>query len=75
MITTREWFALADGASMRVRPLTRCESWLPIFTDWARRMKSSLDMYETTAINAGVPAEQLRAVRLKYSMSWGAWGK
>ena len=73
VMAPREWFALADGVDLRIKPLNRCESWMPIFNDWARRTKSALAMYESTAVNAGVPPERLREVREKYNMSWAAW--
>jgi S1-C subfamily serine protease len=75
VLTSREWFALADGVAFRVKPLSRCESSMPVFNDWARRTKSALELYENTAISGGVPAERLREVRQNYNMSWVGWGR
>jgi hypothetical protein len=43
------------------------------FDDWARRVKTALAMYDSTARKAGVPPEQLRELREKYNLSWSAW--
>jgi hypothetical protein len=44
-----------------------------MFADWARRMKSAMTMYQTTAVSAGVDADEMRQVRVKYNMTWSRW--
>jgi S1-C subfamily serine protease len=72
-ILDREWFGLADGQRHALKPLSRCQSLIGYFDDWARRVKTALAMYDSTARKAGVPPEQLRELREKYNLSWSAW--
>ena len=73
VVAVREWFALADGPPPGIKPLARCRSWMPYFQDWSERTKAALRTYEDTALQAGVPAARLRAVRQRYNMTWAGW--
>jgi S1-C subfamily serine protease len=73
VIAPREWFALTDAPQPIVKSLGRCQTWMPFFVDSARRTKSAIVMYETTAVSGGVEPDELRRVRVKYNMTWGRW--
>ena len=66
----REWFALASGATPRIKALSRCKSWMQYFYDSAEDTKSALNMYEETALAAGVPAARMLEVRQRYNMKF-----
>ena len=69
----REWFELWRGEPGLLRDVPSCQNWNPFFVEWARRVHDALQHYEQMALGEGVPAEQLRSIRRRYSMAWSAW--
>ena len=56
-------------SSAILKPLPRCKTWMPYFSEWSQRMQTALSLYERTALDAGDPAPRLREVREKYGMT------